>query len=120
LKALGVLPEKWKFASQNFQAVAEATAIYHSPRWLPALLFSGVVFWQLLAAVLFGWAPISSLGAGVLAWASLGIAFTVGLGLWVAFIIADEIFMQYDNESSHVLLFVALLVTLVSLYVLPP
>jgi hypothetical protein len=41
------------------------------------------------------------------------------LGLWAAFMLADEILKQYDVEHSHVLFFIAQLVTFVSFYVLP-
>ena len=56
LKALGVLPESWRFASKNYEAVAKATSIYAAPSWVPPLLFAGVVLWQLLAAALYAWA----------------------------------------------------------------
>jgi hypothetical protein len=118
-KVLRVVPGKWKFASYNFQAVAQATASYHAPPWLPRLLFSGILVWQLLAVTFFGWAVVSSFNAGSLGWGLVNAAFAAGLGLWAAFMIADEIFKQYDTERAHVLLFIAQLVTLVALYVLP-
>jgi hypothetical protein len=34
LKALGVLPRSWRFASDNFRAVAEAASRYRAPPWL--------------------------------------------------------------------------------------
>ena len=46
-------------------------------------------------------------------------AYAAGLGLWGAFMLADECFEEYDTEWTHVLLFTAQLVTLVSLHVLP-
>ena len=39
LRALRVVPQKWKFASQNFELVAQATSRYQSPRWLAGILF---------------------------------------------------------------------------------
>ncbi len=119
LKALGVLPDTWKFASQNFRAVAGATAIYHAPRWVPALLFTGVIVWQLVAVLFFGWAFVSSVQAGRLAWAPIHAAFATALALWAAFMVTDEICKQYDTQSSHVSLFTAQLLTLVSLHLLP-
>jgi hypothetical protein len=119
LKALGILPETWKFASQNFRAVAGATSIYHAPRWVPGFLFTGVIVWQLAAALLFGWAFVSSVKAASLAWAPVHAAFTMALALWAAFMIADEICKQYDTQSSHVSFFTAQLMTLVSLHILP-
>jgi hypothetical protein len=119
LKALGVLPDTWKFASQNFRAVTAATAIYHAPRWVPALLFTGVIAWQLVAVLLFGWAFVSSVTTGRLAWGPIHAAFATALALWAAFMITDEICKQYDTQSSHVSLFTAQLLTLVSLHLLP-
>jgi hypothetical protein len=119
LKALGVLPKTWKFASQNFRAVATATSTYHAPRWVPGVLFAGVIMWQLAAALLFGWALVSSVKAASLMWAPTHAAFTMALALWAAFMIADEICKQYDTQSSHVSFFTAQLLTLVSLHVLP-
>jgi hypothetical protein len=119
LKVLRVAPQHWKFASGNFQAVARATATYHAPPWLPRLLFLGVLLWQLLALTFFGWAIVSSSKEGSLDWGLLNAAFAAGLGLLSAFMIADEIFKQYDLERGHVLIFTAQLVTLIVLYVLP-
>ena len=119
LKLLRVVPQRWKFASQNFHAVAQATATYHAPPWLPRLLFLGVLLWQLLALGFFGWAIVSSFVAGSLDWGPLNAAFAASLGLLAALMIADEILKQYDLERAHVLFFIAQLVTLMVLYVLP-
>ena len=119
LRALRAVPQKWKFASQNFELVVQATSRYQSPRWLAGILFCGVVLWQLITVVMFGSAFASALTAGSLDWIWVNAAFSVGIALFAAFMIADEIFMQYNNERSHVLLLVGQLVTLVSLYLLP-
>lgn len=92
---------------------------YPAPRWLPQLLFSGVLVWQLLIVFFFGWAIISSLTAGYLNSRLMNAAFLAGIGLWAAFMIADEIFKQYDAEHSHILFFIAQLVTFATLYALP-
>jgi len=115
-----IVPQDWTFASQNFQAVARATATYHTPPWIPRGLFLGVLLWQLLTLIFFGWAIVSSAMAGALARGALNAAFTTSIGLLAAFMIADEIFKEYDLERGHVLLLIAQLVTLIALYVLPP
>ena len=119
LKSAGALPKSWKFASGNYETVAKATSVYQAPLWVPRVLFLGVVLWQLVATALYGWAFASSLKAGTLDWSAVNTAFAVGLGLWAAFMIADEITIKYAYEQSHELLFVAQLVTLVAIYVLP-
>ena len=117
--ALGVLPKTWTFASGNLKAVTDATQSISASQSLPRVLFAGVVCWQFLAALLFGWATVSSLSAGLLDWKATNAAFLVGLGLWAGFLLADEMLKQYETEHSHVLFFMAQLLTLVALYTLP-
>lgn len=91
-KALGWLGVGWPFASHNYRFLAETTSRCGTPAWLNGLLFLGVIAWEGAAALLF-W----------LAWRRyrrqqgdrwlLYAAFTVGLGLWSAFVIADELFI---------------------------
>jgi hypothetical protein len=92
---------------------------YSLPGWLPRLLFSGVLLWELVIVSCFGWAVISSAINGAINTVLLNAAFLAGLGLWGGFIIADEILKQYDTEHSHILFFIAQLVTLATFYVLP-
>ena len=91
---------------------------YSAPWWLPWLLFTGILCFQLLVVFLFGWAIISSAG-GTLNAVAINAAFSSGVALWAAFMLADEILKQYDAEHSHVLFFIAQLLTFVSLSVLP-
>jgi hypothetical protein len=46
-------------------------------------------------------------------------AFSVGLGLWSAFAIADELFIAYAVEGTHLRLFTAQLATLLAVELLP-
>lgn len=117
--ALRILPNTRPFASGNLRAVSEATKPLSSSKVLPRLLFAGVLFWQLVAVVLFGWAIVSSLSAGSLNLEATNAAFLSGMGLWAGFMLADEIFKQYETEHSHVLFFMAQLLTLIAVYTLP-
>jgi hypothetical protein len=114
-----VFPKTRPFASGNLNAVCQATKSISASRSLPRLLFAVVVCWQFLAVVLFGWALVSSLSAGSLDVGATNAAFLAGLGLWAGFLIADEILKQYETEHSHVLFFMAQLLTLVAVYTLP-
>jgi hypothetical protein len=114
LKAVGLLPEGWTFASGNYRFVCETTARYGTPAWLNGLLFAGVVCWEGLAAVLFGLAGLR-FGAGRLRDAAFG----AGLSLWAAFVLADEVFLAYALEAVHWPLFTALLATLLAVELLP-
>lgn len=119
LKAMEVLPPSWKFASTNYQAVVKATARYRPPAWLPPVLFMGVVLWQLAVAALFAWAAGAWLLDGRLDWRAVNLAFGAGIGLWAAFMLADEIVLKYEFERTHELLFIAQLACLVAMHVLP-
>jgi hypothetical protein len=118
-KAAGLLGDTWKFASGNYAAVAKAVSLYGAPAWVPAFLFAGVVAWQLAAAALYAWAFYVSFAAGWIAPTAMNTAFAAGIGLWAAFMIADEITIKYAYEQSHELLFIAQLASLVAMHVLP-
>ena len=47
------------------------------------------------------------------------VAFTTALLLWGAFLVADEIFIAYALEATHLRLFVSQLVTLLAIELLP-
>jgi hypothetical protein len=117
--ALRAFPSTWPFASGNLRDVTQATKTYSGVRWLPRVLFFGVLGVQLLIVCLFGWAFISSVSAGSLRSDPVNAAFSASLGLWAAFMLADEIFKQYDTEHVHVLFLIAQLVTFVALHVTP-
>ena len=119
LKALWLLPEAWPFASGNYRFLAETTARYGSPDWLNGLLFFGVVAWEAIGAILFwraGWrlSDRSRREAG-----ATRAAFAIGLGLWAAFLLADEIMITYIVEQTHLRLLIAQLVTLLVVELIP-
>ena len=119
LKALGRLPPSWRFASANYEAIVQATAKYAPPRWLPALLFAGVIAWQAATCALLALALAASLRAGLIDFPAATLALGSGIALWAGFMLADEIVLRYEFERTHELLFIAQLATLVALYVLP-
>jgi hypothetical protein len=117
-KTLGLLAESWPLASGNYRAIVEATARYEPPAWLNGLLFLAVLCWEAVVTALFwlaGWRYRSN-GIGR---QTLYTAFTCGLTLWAAFLIADEVCIAYAVTGAHLRLFVAQLVTLVAIEVLP-
>jgi hypothetical protein len=119
LKLLRILPPYWRFASQNFQAIADATRRYQAPPWVPHILFVGVLVWQMGTVVIFGEAIVASWVTGTVAMGLVNTALASSLGLLAAFMIADEVFTQYDLERAHALFFIAQLVTLLALHTLP-
>ncbi len=81
-------------------------------------MFLGVLAWEGATALLFGLAWLRNRrqqGERRLLYA----AFTVGLGLWSALAIADELFMAYAVEGTHLRLFTAQLPTLLAIDRLP-
>jgi hypothetical protein len=118
-EALGIFRNTWPLASGNFQAVTRAVKSYSNYRWIPRLLFAGVLCWQLLSVSLFAWAIVSSVLAETINFDAVNGAFVAALSLWAAFMLADEMLKQYDTEHPHVLFFMAQLVTFVALHVLP-
>jgi hypothetical protein len=119
LKALGLLAGSWPLASGNYRFLGETTARYGGPAWLNGVLFGGVVAWEALAAALFwraGWRFRDGGGRGR---GDARTAFAAGLGLWAAFLLADEVLIAYAVEATHLRLFAAQLVTLLAVELLP-
>lgn len=119
LKALLVLPETWPFASGNYSFMVKVVDRYNPPAWLAVFLFIGVVCWEGLATLLFGLAYWKFKARDEAALVFVHAAFAVGLALWAAFMLADEIFMVYDVENTHRGLFTAQLVSLLAVRLLP-
>jgi hypothetical protein len=118
MKAGGMLPPTWRFASKNYEMVAKAVSIYSPALWLPRFLFLGVMAWQLAAAALFWYALASSGGSGILNIDAVNAACAAGILLWAAFMIADEITIRYAMEQPHELLFIAQLASLLVMHLL--
>jgi hypothetical protein len=110
-----LLEEGWALASGNYQFLTQTTARYGTPNWVNGLLFVGVICWEGLAAALFwlAWARFPRRRREVYA------AFTVSLALWGTFLLADEVFVAYAVAATHLRLFIAQLVTLLAIELLP-
>jgi hypothetical protein len=118
-KAFGLLAENWSFASGNYGFLAETTARYGTPAWLNKLLFLGVIVWEGAAALLFGLTWLRFRSGREASRRLLYAAFTVSLSLWSAFAVADELFLAYTVEGTHLRLFTAQLATLLAIELLP-
>ena len=117
-KAAGLLGASWSFASGNWTAIQETTARYGTPVLVNALLFAGVIVWEGIAAALF-WLAFATFRGRNAGRKVVHLAFTTALVLWGAFFVSDEIFIAYAFEATHLRLFVAYLVTLLAIELLP-
>lgn len=117
-KAVGLIGQSWPFASGNWTAIKETTARYGTPNLVNALLFAGVIAWEGLAALLFWWASCTFRGKQS-GRRILYLAFTASLLLWAALLISDEVFVVYPLEGTHLRLFIAFLMTLLAIELLP-
>ena len=117
LKALGLVPSGWIFVSGNFEMVQTVVGIYHSPPWLAGLFFAGVLAWQGWGAVLLWKAFAATIRQTQNHTAVATQALTVTIGLWAAFILADEFFLAYEMAglaSTHFSLLIASIATLIA------
>lgn len=111
LKHLGILPAGFSFASGNYALIRQVTSIHHTPAFIAALLFAGVVLWEFTAAGLFfrAFAAVRAGRSDVRP--EIVRAFTVAAALWGAMMIASEFFISYGIEATHTALLIASLVS---------
>lgn len=119
LRALGLVAPAESFASGNFALVRETVSRHGVPAWGAAVLFAGVLAWQGAAAVLLWRAGLDARAFAVRLHPKVATAFGVGIGLWAAFLLADELFLAYAVARTHVGLFSAQLLTLLAIALLP-
>jgi hypothetical protein len=117
-KGLGLLGESWAFASGNLKFIQETTSRYGTPDVVNAGLFAGVILWEGVAAVLF-WRAGCTFRGQASSRKVVYLPITAALLLWGSFLIADEVFIAYALEGTHLRLFIAHLVTLLALELLP-
>jgi hypothetical protein len=115
LKVLGWLEQHWRFASGNFDFIVATTARYDVPRTLDVMLFAGVIAWEATAAALFWRAAWARCRRPASAAPAVHTAFIVSLGLWCAFMLADEVCISYGVEATHMRIFIAQLASLLTI-----
>jgi hypothetical protein len=116
LQALGALPESFKFVSGNWHWIGQVMDPLGVPRGLQAALFAGAIAWEALGATLFWWAVASYRGRPLVQEKAAVAACGVNLGLWSAFQVLDEVFLAYQPEGVHRLIFVSQIATLLLLH----
>ncbi len=101
LRELGVLHDGWTLASGNFDFMRETTAIHNLPDWLNTLVFAGVIAWEGASAALLWRASLRLWQGATDALPAASLAFLVSLPLWLAFMFADEVFIAYGVQATH-------------------
>lgn len=122
-KTAGALPATWKFASGNYWYIEQVTKIYGTPAWINWVFFIIVIAWESFCGVML-WVAFAGFDGSN--YAMINAAWVVNLALWAGFIVMDEVFLAWAAEignsnamESHKGFFVAFLVSLIALHVLP-
>jgi len=118
LRALGAIPDSFKFVSGNWRWINEVMDPLGVPRGLQAFQFAGAITWEALAAVLFWRAVATYRGRALVHEPATVVACGVNLALWATFQVLDEVFMAYQSEGVHRMIFVSQIVTVLALYLL--
>jgi hypothetical protein len=119
LEVSGVLPQSFKFVSGNWQWINQVMDPLGVPRDLQAVLFVSVIGWEALAAILYWRAVVTYRGRPLTQEKATIYACGVNLGLWAAFQVLDEVFMAYEAERVHRVIFINQVLTLLLLHLLP-
>lgn len=119
LKHIDWLPITWAFASSNFALVESVLAIYQLPHLSADVLFLGVLGLEALITLLFLIAFFTFKNRHPLPLSWVNRAFTLSAALWALFLVTEEIFIAYMYEQTHLLLFVAQLICLMMISLLP-
>jgi len=119
LQALGILPASFKFVSGNWQLINQTMDPLGVPIVLQAFLFTGVIVWEMLCAALFFVAYARFRNRTLVEEKESLWACAVALALWCAFQVLDEVFLAYDLESMHRVIFIGTIFTIVFLQLMP-
>lgn len=115
LQQAGFLPEEWRFASGNFDLIAQSIDIYSFGKPWAAVLFAGVLIAQLAITFLFWRASFAHDSLTEPDDRKVLQAFSLGIGLFAAFLVMDEILVVYHRfsglETTHFLILCALLLS---------
>jgi hypothetical protein len=120
LRVLGAVPHSFRFVSGNWSWINQVMDPLGVPVALQAFLFAAAITWEALGAALFWWAAATYRGRPLVEEQATLLASTVNLALWATFQVLDEVFMAYQPESVHRMIFLSQLATIGLLHLLPP
>jgi hypothetical protein len=116
LAAVGTVPETFRFVSGNWRWINQVMDPLGVPRASQAFLFVAVIIWEMVAAALFWWAVATYRGRPLSRERPALYACGVNLTLWASFQVLDEVFIAYQPEAVHRVIFVSQLVTVLLLH----
>lgn len=119
LQALAFISPDFKFVSGNWQWINQAMDPLGIPRALQGLMFGSAIAWETLGAVLFWRALFAYRGRPLTQEKPALQACGVNLALWAAFQVLDEVFMTYQAEAVHRIIFGSQIVTILLLQLSP-
>lgn len=120
LQALSVISPDFKFVSGNWQWINQAMDPLGIPRGLQGAMFGSAIAWEALGAVLFWRALASYRGRPLTQERTTLLACGFNLALWASFQILDEVFLTYQAEAVHRVIFIAQIATIILLQLAPP
>ncbi len=118
LRVFAILPKTFMFYSGNFAMVTKVISIYHLPHSFAVTLFILVILLEACIMLSLWFAAFSYL-CNMKYIQRVNMAFLISMFLWMLFLITDEIFIAYRFEAAHFKFFVAQLVTLLVIHLLP-
>jgi hypothetical protein len=119
LRAVEALPSAFKFVSGNWEWINQVMDPLGVPRGVQGTFFVGAIAWEAVAAALFWWAVATYQGRPLTQEKPTIYACGCNLALWAAFQVLDEVFLAYESERVHRVIFLNQIATLVLLHWLP-
>jgi len=117
LAHLGWLHASWA-PDTNYPFLVSTLEMYPVPAWLPPFLYGGIILWSGLASIAFIWASLGLTKETQIWLRRAEKAFIVSLCFWLAFFIADQIVMKFDEEENHMVQGGFQLLSYLALYIL--
>ena len=99
--------------TMGFSSIQLGLVLFGVPTVIAALLYAGVIAWELLSSALL-WRAWRAMRRGAPGTAPEVVqAFAVSLALWAAFLIATEVTVNYATAGTHKLTLITQLVSLI-------
>ena len=119
LQAFGILSSNFAWVSGNWQWINDTMNPIGVPMWIQGFLFGGVLLWEALCVGLFIATVLGFRGRPLSQEKYALWATGVALALWCAFQVLDEVFLAYDPEAVHRVIFLETIATMFFMQFMP-